>query len=75
VKVIIFGESGMVGQDVLRECLLDADVGKVLSAGRSRIRQVDPKIEEIIQKNLLDLSKIESGFSRARTSTQSRRTP
>lgn len=50
----------MVGQGVLRECLLDPDVNKVLSVGRSRIRQVDPKIEEIIQKNLFDFSKIDS---------------
>jgi hypothetical protein len=60
MKVIIFGGSGMVGQGVLRECLLDPDVEKVLSVGRSRIKQVDPKIEEIIQKNLFDVTKIES---------------
>lgn len=60
MKVILLGGSGMVGQGVLRECLLDPDVEKVLSVGRTRIRQVDPKIEEIIEKNLFDLSKIES---------------
>lgn len=60
MKVIIFGGSGMVGQGVLRECLLDPDVEKVLSVGRSRIKQVDPKIEEIIQKNLFDVTKIKS---------------
>lgn len=49
----------MVGQGVLRECLLDPDVEKVLSIGRSRLKQVDPKIEEIIERNLFDLSKLE----------------
>jgi hypothetical protein len=63
MKVILFGGSGMVGQGVLRECLLDPDIEKVLSIGRSRINQVDPKIEEIVQRNLFDLSTIESRLS------------
>jgi uncharacterized protein YbjT (DUF2867 family) len=52
----------MVGQGVLRECLLDPDVEKVLSFGRTRLQQVDPKIEEIIQKNLFDISNIAERF-------------
>jgi saccharopine dehydrogenase-like NADP-dependent oxidoreductase len=35
MKVILFGGSGMVGQGVLRECLVDASVESVLSVGRS----------------------------------------
>jgi uncharacterized protein YbjT (DUF2867 family) len=34
MKVILFGGSGMVGQGVLRECLLDPAVTVVLSVGR-----------------------------------------
>jgi len=34
MKVILFGASGMVGQGVLRECLLDQDVESVLAVGR-----------------------------------------
>ncbi|MET0541914.1 MAG: epimerase, partial [Variovorax sp.] len=30
MNVMIFGATGMVGQGVLRECLLAADVDKVL---------------------------------------------
>ncbi len=60
MKIILFGGTGMLGQGVLRECLLDPDVEKVLSIGRSRLKQVDPKIEEIVQRNLFDLSNIES---------------
>ena len=63
MKVILFGGSGMVGQGILRECLLDPDVEKVLSVGRTRLKQVDPKIEEIIEKNLFDLSGIEPRLS------------
>ena len=29
MKVILFGATGMVGQGVLRECLLDRDVDSV----------------------------------------------
>ena len=35
MKVILFGATGMVGQGVLRECLLDAGVERVLAVGRS----------------------------------------
>ena len=36
MNVLLFGATGMVGQGVLRECLLDAGVSRVLSVGRSR---------------------------------------
>jgi hypothetical protein len=35
MRVILFGATGMVGQGLLRECLLDADIRSVLSIGRS----------------------------------------
>ena len=63
MRVILFGATGMVGQGVLRECLLDAGVAKVLSVGRSRLKEIDPKIEEIVQKNLFDLSNTETRLS------------
>jgi len=34
MKVVIFGATGMVGQNVLRECLLDPDVESVLTIVR-----------------------------------------
>jgi uncharacterized protein YbjT (DUF2867 family) len=40
VKVILFGATGMVGQGVLRECLLDPDVDTVLTIGRNAIGTV-----------------------------------
>ena len=50
----------MVGQGVLRECLLDADVEQVLAIGRSGTGQQHPKLQEIVQSDLFDLSPIES---------------
>lgn len=35
MKAILFGATGMVGQAVLRECLLDDGVEAVLVVGRS----------------------------------------
>ena len=63
MKVILFGATGMVGQGVLRECLLDADVERVLAIGRSPIGQTHAKLREIAHDNFLDFSTIESQMS------------
>jgi uncharacterized protein YbjT (DUF2867 family) len=60
VKVILFGATGMVGQGVLRECLLDPDVESVLAVGRSLSGQTHAKLREIVHGNFLDFSPIES---------------
>ena len=60
MKVILFGSTGMVGQGVLRECLLDADVESVLAVGRSLSGQRHTKLREIVHDNFLDYSPIES---------------
>jgi uncharacterized protein YbjT (DUF2867 family) len=60
MKVIIFGATGMVGQGVLRECLLDPDVRRVLSIGRSATGQRHEKLRELIRADLLDYSAIEN---------------
>jgi uncharacterized protein YbjT (DUF2867 family) len=60
MKVILFGATGMVGQGVLRECLLDADVERVLAVGRSPTGQRHAKLQEIVHQNFLDYSTIES---------------
>jgi len=59
MKVLLFGATGMVGQGVLRECLLDAQVQRVLSVGRSTLGQQHPKLHEIVQHDLFDLASIE----------------
>jgi uncharacterized protein YbjT (DUF2867 family) len=60
MKVILFGATGMVGQGVLRECLLDAGVASVLAVGRSPTGQRHAKLNEIVHDNFLDYSAIES---------------
>jgi uncharacterized protein YbjT (DUF2867 family) len=63
MNVILFGATGMVGQGVLRECLLDSEVESVLSIGRSAIEQQDEKLHQIVLKTLTDLSSVESRLS------------
>jgi uncharacterized protein YbjT (DUF2867 family) len=60
MKVILFGATGMVGQGVLRECLLDGGVESVLAVGRSSSGQRHAKLREIVHDNFLDFSRIES---------------
>lgn len=63
MDVVIFGASGMVGQGVLRECLLDSDVRRVVTVGRTPAGQQHAKLQEIIHADLLDLSPIESSLT------------
>jgi uncharacterized protein YbjT (DUF2867 family) len=60
MKVILFGATGMVGQGVLRECLLDPGVESVLAVGRSPTGQKHAKLREIVHGNFTDFSAIES---------------
>jgi uncharacterized protein YbjT (DUF2867 family) len=56
MKVILFGATGMVGQGVLRECLLDPEVERVLVIGRSTTGRTDPKLTERVVPDLFDLT-------------------
>ena len=60
MKVILFGATGMVGQGVLRECLLDPGVESVLAIGRSPTGQRLAKLREILHGNFFDFLSIES---------------
>jgi uncharacterized protein YbjT (DUF2867 family) len=59
VKVILFGASGMVGQGVLRECLIDDEVESVLSIGRSAIGRQHPKLRRLLRESFLEYSDVE----------------
>ena len=60
MKVILFGATGMVGQGVLRECLVDAGVERVLVVGRSPTGVQHAKLHEMLHDNFTDFSAIES---------------
>jgi uncharacterized protein YbjT (DUF2867 family) len=58
MKVIVFGATGMIGQGVLRECLIDPGVARVLTIGRRPTGRRHEKLHEIVHQNLLDFAPI-----------------
>ncbi|MEY9966127.1 uncharacterized protein YbjT (DUF2867 family) [Streptacidiphilus sp. MAP12-16] len=63
MNVILFGATGMIGQGVLRECLRDDAVQRVLVVGRTTAGVEHPKLREIVHRDLADLTAIEGEFS------------
>ncbi len=63
MKVILLGATGMVGQGVLRECLLDPEVESVLTIGRNATAQRHERLQEIMHQDLSDLSTMEGKLS------------
>jgi len=59
MNVLLFGATGMVGQGVLRECLLDADVRLVQTIGRAATGEQHPRLSEIVHADLFDYAGIE----------------
>lgn len=60
MKVIVTGATGMVGEGVLHICLQDPDIEKVLVVGRRSCGVQHPKLNEIVQPDLFDLSPVAS---------------
>ena len=60
MRVIVFGATGMVGQGVLRECLIDPGIERVLVVGRSPTGVRSAKLTEIIHGDFTDYSAIET---------------
>lgn len=63
MKALIFGATGMVGQSVLNECLLDPHVQSVLTIGRNATGQRHDKLHELVHKDLLNLTDIEPSIA------------
>jgi uncharacterized protein YbjT (DUF2867 family) len=61
-KVILTGATGMVGEGVLFECLARSDVEKILIVGRHSCGVTDPKLEEVLHNDFIDLSPIAEKF-------------
>jgi uncharacterized protein YbjT (DUF2867 family) len=63
VKVILFGATGMVGQSVLRECLLGSDIDAVLLVVRSASDVKNDKLREIVHSDFHDFRSIEDALT------------
>ncbi|WP_270090698.1 NAD-dependent epimerase/dehydratase family protein [Sphingobacterium sp. SYP-B4668] len=62
LKVIITGATGMVGEGVLQECIVNPKIEKILLINRKESNYVHPKIEQIIINNFSDISAIAEQF-------------
>jgi uncharacterized protein YbjT (DUF2867 family) len=60
MKILLFGATGMVGQGVLRECLLDPDIVAVHTVGRSAAEVEHPKLRQIVHADLFHYADIEA---------------
>ncbi len=58
MKIILFGATGMVGQGVLRECLLDPAVERVLTVGRRATGVRHDKLRELVHDDLFNLAPV-----------------
>ena len=63
MNVLLFGATGMVGRGVLRECLLDPEVQRVVNIGRTPTGAQQTKLEEIVHRDLWHYAEIESELS------------
>ena len=63
MNVLLFGATGMVGQGVLRECLLDPDVQLVQTVGRTAAGAQHAKLREVVHQDLWHYSAIEAELS------------
>lgn len=59
LRVIITGATGMVGEGVLRESLINPDVEKVLVINRKPCGLSDPRLTEIIHNDFYDITSVE----------------
>ena len=63
MRVVLFGGSGMVGQGVLRECLADAGVERVLAVVRSPLESTHEKLDQVVHRDFFDFTSLEPRFS------------
>jgi uncharacterized protein YbjT (DUF2867 family) len=63
MNVLLVGATGMVGQGVLRECLLDPDVQLIQTVGRTPLGAQYPKLREIVHQDLWHYEAIGANLS------------
>ncbi|MFF4756181.1 NAD-dependent epimerase/dehydratase family protein [Streptomyces sp. NPDC002514] len=59
MRVIVFGASGMIGQGVLRACLLDDAVTEVLAVVRRPLPDAHPKLRQIVHTDFTDYTAVQ----------------
>lgn len=62
-KVLVVGTSGMVGGEVLKQCLELDEIDQVVSLNRDKLNVFHPKLKEVTHDNFLDYSAVSGEFS------------
>ena len=62
-NVILFGATGMVGIEVLYQCINHSQIKRVVAVGRQPTGVKNPKLNEIEHHNFLDYTPLETVFS------------
>ncbi len=60
MKVLILGATGMVGGEVLEQCLANEKIQRVLTIGRRKSGIENPKLKEVGHGDFLDYSTVEA---------------
>jgi len=63
MNVMLFGATGMVGQGVMRECLLDPEVHLLQTVGRTATGTQHPKLRETVHNDLGHYESLEAQLS------------
>ncbi len=63
MNVLLFGATGMIGQGVLRECLKDPGVTRVVSVARRTTGTSHPKLREVLHADFRDFGAIAADLS------------
>jgi hypothetical protein len=63
LRAIVTGATGMVGEGVLHECLVDNDVDEVLVVGRRACGVNHPKLKELLVPDFFNLTSIQDQLS------------
>jgi uncharacterized protein YbjT (DUF2867 family) len=63
MNVLLFGATGMIGQGVLRECLLDQNVQLVQTVGRTALGVEHGKLRDVVHPDLLHYDALEGSLS------------
>jgi uncharacterized protein YbjT (DUF2867 family) len=60
MKLLLFGATGMVGQGVLRQALLDPEVSAVVAITRAATGTTHPKLREVVRADVGDLAGLDT---------------
>jgi hypothetical protein len=63
INVIITGTTGMVGEGVLHECLMNPNIESIMVINRKSCGISNPKLKEIIHPDFFDLASIKDQLS------------